>query len=150
MAANLGHSFVLQGLMAPTFQAPAMKWFNGTEIASILFANSGYPIDISAGSDLNGDLALNDRPLFVGRNAEVGPSYFQWDARVTRRVRLTERYELELIAESENLTNRFNPNCNPTAGCNGAVVRLGTAADFGRITSTRAARVFQFGARFKF
>ncbi len=150
MAANLGHSFVLQGLLAPTFQASAMKWFNGTEIASIFFANSGYPIDISAGSDLNGDLVLNDRPLFVGRNAEIGPSYFQWDARVTRRVRLTERYELELIAESENLTNRFNPNCNPTSGCNGAVVRLGTAADFGRITNTRAARVFQFGARFKF
>ena len=148
--ANLGHSFVLQGLWAPTFQTSGMKWFNGTEFASILFANSGYPVDVTAGADLNGDLVLNDRPLFVGRNAVVGPRYFQWDARLTRRVKLSERYELELIAESENLTNRFNPNCNPTSGCSGAVVRLGTAADFGRITSTRSGRVFQFGGRFKF
>jgi hypothetical protein len=54
------------------------------------------------------------------------------------------------MAESENLTNRFNAACTPESGCSGAVVRLGTAADFGRITSARAARVFQFGARFKF
>ncbi|MBK9167973.1 MAG: TonB-dependent receptor [Bryobacterales bacterium] len=150
MLANLPHSFVFQGLWAPTFATPAMTWFNGTEFASILFVNSGYPVDISAGADLNGDLVLNDRPLFVGRNAETGPGYFQWDARLTRRVPLSDRYEVELIAESENLTNRLNPSCTPEGACNGAVVRLGTAADFGRITAARSNRVFQFGMRFKF
>lgn len=150
MNANVGHNFVFQGLWAPRFTNDGLKWFNGTEFSSILFSNSGYPIDVTAGTDLNGDLILNDRPLFVGRNAVVGPSYFQWDARLARRLRFNERYEMELIAESENLSNRFNPNCNPTGGCSGAVVRLGTAADFGRITSVRANRVFQFGARFKF
>jgi hypothetical protein len=148
--ANVRHNLVLQGFWAPTFQAPALKWFNGTEFASIIFANSGYPVDVSAGADLNGDLVLNDRPLFLGRNSVVGPSFFQWDVRLTRRIPFGERYELQLIAETENFTNRLNPACTPEGGCSGAVVRLGSAADFGRLTAARSARVFQFGARFRF
>jgi hypothetical protein len=150
MLANVRHNLVFQNLYAPTFQGPALKWLNGTEIANILFANSGYPVDINSGADLNGDLNLNDRPLFVGRNAVVGPRFFQWDIRLTRRINLTDRYQIELIAESENFTNRFNPSCTPEGACNGAVVRLATAPDFGRITGVRANRVFQFGTRFKF
>jgi len=150
MNANVRHTLVAQGLWAPSFRSSSMKWFNGTEFASIIFANDGYPVDISAGADLNGDLVLNDRPLFAGRNAVKGPSYFQWDARLTRRIRLGERFELQLIAETENFTNRLNPACTPEGGCSGAVVRLGSAADFGRLTAARAARVFQFGTRFSF
>ncbi len=150
MLANVGHNLVLQGLWAPQFQAPALRWLNGTELSSIVFANSGYPIDVTAGTDLNGDLQLNDRPLFVGRNSVVGPGFFQWDVRLARKLRLSDRYQVQLIAESENFTNRFNPGCSPEGACNGAVVRLGTAADFGRITSVRANRVFQFGTRFTF
>jgi hypothetical protein len=150
MIAHVRHSFVFQGLWAPSFSNPHWRWVNGTEFSSMLFANSGYPIEVSAGADLNGDLQLIDRPLYVGRNAINGPSYFQWDARLVRRVYFTERFQLELMAETENFTNRFNPACTPEGGCSGAVVRLGTAADFGRITSTRSARVFQFGSRFKF
>jgi len=150
MDAQVRHNLVFQGIWEPTFRSPLGRWFNGTQFASILFANSGYPVDVSAGTDLNGDLVLNDRPLFVGRNAVVGPSFFQWDARLTRRISLTERYELQLIAESENLTNRLNPSCSPESGCSGAVVRLGSAPDFGRLTAARSARVFQFGARFRF
>ncbi len=131
MVANVRHNLVLQGLWAPAFSNRAMKWFNGTELSSIVFANSGYPVEVSAGADLNGDLQLNDRPLFIGRNAVTGPSFFQWDARLTRRIRLSDRYEVELIAESENLTNKFNASCTPEGGCSGAVVRLGTAADSG-------------------
>ncbi len=150
MLANVRHNLVFQNLYAPSFRSPALKWFNGTEVANIFFANSGYPVDVNSGLDLNGDLNLNDRPLFVGRNAVVGPRFFQWDIRLTRRINLTERYQIEVIAESENFTNRFNPACTPEGACNGAVVRLNTAPDFGRITSVRSNRVFQFGTRFKF
>ncbi len=150
MNANVRHNLVLQGLWAPTFRSSALKWWNGTEFASIVFANSGYPVDVTAGADLNGDLVLNDRPLAVGRNAVVGPSFFQWDCRLTRRIAFSERFELQLIAETENFTNRLNPACTPEGGCSGAVVRLGSAADFGRLTAARSARVFQFGTRFQF
>jgi len=136
--------------VAPSFQSRFWKWFNGTEFTSIIFANSGYPVDLSAGADLNADLALNDRPLFAGRNAVLGPSFFQRDARLTRRFVLSERYTIQLIGETENFTNRLNPACTPEGGCSGAVVRLGSAAEFGRLTSARSARVFQFGARFQF
>jgi len=56
---------------------------------------------------------------------------------------------IELIAEAENLTNRFNANCS-IAGCTGAVVNVATASDFGRGASVRPPRRFQFGGRFTF
>lgn len=80
----------------------------------------------------------------------IGPSFFQWDARLTRRISLSGRYELQLIAETENFTNRLNPACSPEGACSGAVVRLRAASDLGRFTAARSARVFQFGARFRF
>ena len=54
-----------------------------------------------------------------------------------------------MIAESENLLNRLNASCSIT-GCTGAVVNRDGAADFGRITGTRAGRNFQFGMRYSF
>lgn len=150
MNADVRHNFVAQGLYAPRFSAAAARWINGFEFATMIFSNSGRPITVRAGVDLNNDLVLNDRPLFLARNNVLGPDYFQWDARLTRRITFRDRYQLELIAESENFTNRFNANCSADGGCSGAVVNLGGAADFGRVTSVRQNRVFQFGTRFKF
>ncbi len=65
------------------------------------------------------------------------------------RIKVAERHFLELIAESENLTNHLNAACSIT-GCTGAVVNRDGAADFVRITSTRAGRNFQFGMRYSF
>ncbi len=146
---DLRHSFTLQGLYAPRFSANALRWINGFEFSTMTFYNSGFPVTAQAGADLNGDLVLNDRPLFRGRNDVDGPDYFQLDFRLTRRIVFRDRYNVEFIAEAENLTNRFNANCS-IAGCTGAVVNIATAADFGRITSVRAPRRFQFGARFTF
>jgi hypothetical protein len=152
--ADVRHNWVLQGLYAPRFNG-AWKWINGFEFASTAFYNSGYPINGLAGLDLNQDLVLNDRVLFRGRNAFGGPDFFQMDARLVRRIRIRERHSLELIAESENFLNRFNPNCS-IAGCTGAVqnregVRNAQGRDtFGDILSTRPGRQFQFGMRYSF
>lgn len=147
--ADVRHNWILQGLWAPEFSSHAMKWFNGFEASSVVFFNSGYPINALAGSDLNQDLVLNDRLPFRARNAFQGPSFLQVDFRLVRRLKFTDRHSLELIAESENLTNRLNAGCS-IAGCTGAVVNRDGAADFGRITSTRAGRNFQFGMRYSF
>jgi hypothetical protein len=148
-ATDTRHYAVAYFLYAPRVSVSSFSWLNGFEFASMLFYNSGRPINTSAGVDLNGDTVLNDRPLFRGRNDINGPDFLQWDFRLTRRINFSERYSLELIAESENLTNRFNANCS-ISGCTGAVVNRDQAADFGRILATRQARVFQFGACFKF
>jgi hypothetical protein len=146
---DLRHSFTLQGLYAPRFTTNALRWINGFEFSTMTFYNSGFPVNPQAGTDLNGDLVTNDRPLFVGRNSVTGPDYLQFDFRLSRRFVWRDRYNFEFIAEAENLANRFNANCS-IAGCNGAVVNVATAADFGRITSVRAPRRFQFGGRFTF
>ena len=145
---DLRHSLVFQGLYAPRL-TNALKWVNGFEFSTMLFYNSGFPVTASAGTDLNGDLVNNDRPLFRGRNDVKGPDYFQIDFRLVRRLVFRDRYSIELIAEAENLTNRFNANCS-IAGCTSAVVNVATASDFGRITSVRPPRRFQFGGRFTF
>jgi hypothetical protein len=140
--ADVRHNWVMQGLWAP-------KYFYGFELSSVVFFNSGYMINPLSGTDLNNDLILNDRLPFRSRNSFTGPSFFQVDFRLTRRIKVAERHFLELIAESENLTNHLNAACSIT-GCTGAVVNRDGAADFGRITSTRAGRNFQFGMRYSF
>lgn len=141
---DVRHNFTAQGLWAPQF-----KWVKGFELSSVFFYNSGYPINAQAGADLNNDLILNDRIVGRGRNAFTGPNFAQMDVRLSRKIRILEHHTLELIAESENFLNRFNPGCS-IASCTSAVVNRDGAADFGRVTATRPGRVFQFGMRYSF
>ncbi|MBO0799576.1 MAG: hypothetical protein J2P31_12210, partial [Blastocatellia bacterium] len=52
-------------------------------LATILY-NSGYPINMTGGTDLNHDRYLNDRPLLVGRNSITGPAIPEFDGRLVR------------------------------------------------------------------
>jgi hypothetical protein len=141
---DVRHNFTAQGLWAPQF-----KFIKGLEVSSVFFYNSGYPINALAGADLNNDLVLNDRIVGRGRNAFQGPNFAQMDLRLARKIKIFEGQTLELIAESENFLNRFNPGCS-ISSCTAAVVNRDGAADFGRITATRPGRVFQFGMRYSF
>jgi hypothetical protein len=141
---DITHSFVFNGLWSPSFAL-----LSGFDFSTAIFYNSGFPINVLAGTDLNRDLVLNDRPLNTERNSVDGPSYFQTDVRLMRRFPVGGA-TLALMVESENVFNRFNPSCTTDGGCTGAVVNVATAADFGRVTSTRAARTIQFGARLTF
>jgi len=141
---NLTHSFVFNGLWSPS-----LPYLKGFDFSTAMFYNSGFPINVLAGTDLNRDLVLNDRPLNTVRNSVDGPDYFQTDVRVTRRFPIGGA-TLALILESENVFNRFNPSCSTDSGCTSAVVNVATATDFGRVTSARAARTVQFGARVTF
>ncbi len=143
------HSFVLQGLLAPSFANPGLKWMNGFELSTMVWTNSGFPVNVVAGSDLNQDLNLNDRPVGFERNSESGPRFFQMNARLSRRIKIREPLTLELMVEAEHLTNSFNAACS-ISGCSGAVVNRFGANDFGRVTRTRDPRRFQFGGRISF
>jgi hypothetical protein len=146
---DVRHTWVLQSLFAPRYSQDWAKWINGFELSAMTFFNSGFPINVTAGPDLNNDLVLNDRPLFLGRNMIAGPTLFQLDLRLARRFVFRDRWNVEGIAESENLPNHLNANC-ATTGCTGAVVARDGAADFGRITATRPGRRIQFGFRLSF
>jgi hypothetical protein len=147
---DLRHYFVGQWLYEPSAKSRELKWINGFELSSIIFFNSGYPINATSGIDLNNDGITNDRPLFRGRNDVTGPGLFQVDARLQRTFVLRERYRLIGLFEAENLLNHTNAACSTAGGCTGAVVSTATAPDFGRITSARTARNTQFGFKFVF
>jgi Carboxypeptidase regulatory-like domain len=147
---DLRHYFVGQWLYEPQFKAPGLRWVNGFEISSMIFFNSGYPVNAVSGIDLNADGITNDRPLFRGRNDVRGPGLTQFDARIQRTFLFRERYRLVGLLEAENALNHTNAACSTASGCTGAVVNTATAADFGRITSARTARNVQFGFKVVF
>ncbi|HMF78896.1 MAG TPA: TonB-dependent receptor [Bryobacteraceae bacterium] len=147
---DVRHYLVVQGLYEPLAHSHWLRWINGFEISTSALYNSGYPINVVAGTDLNNDGILNDRPLFRGRNDTTGPSIFQLDARLARSFTIAERYKLTAILESENLLNSTNASCSTSGGCSGAVVNTAGAADFGRIIGARTARNVQLGAKFTF
>src|SRR5712692_251672 len=78
----------------------------------------------------------------LGRNAFNRPGFFQIDLRVARKFPITERLNLEVIADGFNMLNRFNvgdvsPLCDPTSGtCNA-----------GQPTASLDPRTFQFALK---
>src|ERR1019366_4234042 len=100
---DVRHNIVLQGLYEPRFRGEGLRWINGFEISTMTYYNSGYPINIMSGVDLNNDGVLNDRPLYVARNSIYGPSMLQIDARLARSFTIRERYRLQALLEAENL-----------------------------------------------
>jgi hypothetical protein len=86
----------------------------------------------------------------MGRFTNDGPGFFNLDASLFRRFRITERFNFEFRAEGYSITNTPQfANPNTTFG----------DANFGRVTSTLAVgnagstggnRSFQFGAKLNF
>jgi outer membrane receptor protein involved in Fe transport len=78
----------------------------------------------------------------LGRNAFTRPGFFEIDLRVARKFSITERLNLEVIADGFNMLNRFNvsdvsPLCDPTSGsCNA-----------GQPTAALDPRTFQFALK---
>ena len=118
--------------------------FVGTTIG---FPHGGH---VTAGTDLNKDGNLNDRPLYTARNSVTGPSILEVDGRLQRAFVIRERYRLIGSFETENLLNSTNASCSTSGGCTGAVVSTAGAVGFGRITSAWTARNVQFGIKVTF
>jgi hypothetical protein len=136
------------------------------QIGGVLTARSGVPFNITTGSDNNRNGNINDRPdlapgakvgtddmlnraSFVGpgarpgnlpRNAGRGPSSWQLDARVAKRIHI-RRTQAEALVEAFNVTNRANF---------GAPVGNLASSLFGRPNNASDARQVQLGFRFEF
>lgn len=147
---NVGHNLVLQGLYQPTFGESSMRWINGFELSTITYINSGYPINVTAGTDLNNDGVLNDRPLFEARNSLTGRGFSQISTQIKRYFNIGERVHLAAYIGAENLFNTNNLNCNTTTGCTGAVVSTANSSDLLRETAAGTSRNVQLGFSVKF
>jgi hypothetical protein len=143
------HRLTLSG----TFDTPvgiensfARKAFGGFQVSYIFTYASRLPFNVLAGSDLNGDSNNNDRPRGLGRNTGRGFDFASFDLRLARRFHVTEKLNLELIAEGFNLFNRANysvPNNNFGAGAT-------PPATFGQPTAAFDPRQIQVGFRLNF
>ena len=79
----------------------------------------------------------------LGRNRFVGPNFFQWDMRLSRRIPLGEHLKVDVIADAFNLFNRtniaaVNQLCDPSAGA---------TCTAGQPTASYDARQFQFALK---
>ncbi len=104
---DVRHRFVLAG----TLHIPG-----GVELTTLTQAESARPFTITT-ADNSGRLAVNGvtTPLDVFR----GTPYIQVDVRVSRPVKLGERWEIRPFAEFFNLFNRNNPGANYVANAAG-------------------------------
>jgi len=99
--------------------------FNDWKVSSVVNYGSGRPFSATVEGDPNQDgNDLNDRLPGYSRNGFTGPDYATADLRVTRSLRIRERYKLNLVAESFNLFNRDNQRVDITS--NGMVTSAST------------------------
>jgi Carboxypeptidase regulatory-like domain len=82
---------------------------SGFQFSPIVSYHSGHPFNLLAGADINGDGHFtNDRPPGAPRNSGIGPDYIDFDLRLSRKFKLSERSALLFTAEGFNTTNRTN------------------------------------------
>lgn len=149
------HKVTVAGIIDSPWKNPIL---NGFEISPIFRYNSGHPFNLLAGTDLNGDNNGNtDRPPGAGRNTGLGPDYIDFDARVSRRFKITEGVSLQFMAEGFNVFNRTNyssvnnvvgPNFPPFFNVAG-IVGAPATSPLG-FTAASAKRELQFGVRLAF
>jgi Carboxypeptidase regulatory-like domain/TonB dependent receptor len=143
------HRLVISGsLEVPDHSKPTglQRILCGFQLGYIFTYASRLPFNVLLGSDRNFDSNNNDRPVGVGRNTGRGFDYASLDLRVSRRFKLTERVNLQLLAEGFNVLNRsnfgvpintFGPGVTPQPR-------------FGLPTQAFDPRQFQFGMRVSF
>jgi len=101
------HKIVIAGMIESPWEQS--KIFGGFQLAPIFSYNSGHPFNLLAGADINGDGHFtNDRPPGAGRNTGIGPSYTNFDLRLSRTFKIAEKASLTFTAESFNLANHTN------------------------------------------
>lgn len=98
-------------VMAGVIDSPWVhsRILSGFVLAPIFTCHSGHPFNLLAGADINGDNHFtNDRPPGAPRNIGEGPDFAEFDLRISRNFKLTEKTSLRLLAEGFNLANRTN------------------------------------------
>jgi hypothetical protein len=112
------HRLVISGVFQPRLVGlqnhHLSQFVTNWTAAPIVTWSSGRPFNLLAGFDANGDShADTDRPRLltggpVGRNTGQGPSYFNVDFRLARKLNVREKQSLELVVEAFNILNKVN------------------------------------------
>ena len=155
------HKFVASVVWAPDFYKGSTSsignyLLNGWSLAPIITLYSGSPYSATvSGTSLNNSFGDNRLPL-LPRNSFRTPSLQNIDVRLSKRFRLTERMNLEFLAEAFNIVNRthvFSLN-NTLYQRQGQTTELRYNPAFDEVNGTDSTlyreRQIQFAARFQF
>ena len=124
---------------------------HGFQMSGMLQYYSALPLNITTGATtIQGTAA---RPMvngdFIGRNVGTGNDFFSVSSRISRTFALSERWRMEVMAESFNaLNHRNNLTKNGTFGT-GAYPLL-PLPTFGQVTAVNDPRSVQLALRLKF
>lgn len=124
------------------------RTFQHIEVAPILTAGSGQPVNPVTGLDSNHSHAfpLSSRPLGLGRDSLRNPFTANMDFRVLKYFPLGESRHLDVVAEFFNLFNRPNVSqINPVFGSAATPI-----AGYGQPLEGSGAREIQFSLDFEF
>lgn len=144
------HRLALSGTIevpkAPAGASAFRRFAAGFQLGWIYSYGSPLPYNIQTGADRNNDTNANDRPLAVGRNTGQGFSFSSLDLRLTRRLALSSRVQLDLLVEAFNALNHPNYQLPNNVVGTGAIPRPG----FGLPTAAADPRQIQLGLRASF
>ena len=143
------HRLVISGsLEVPHHKKPSglQRILCGFQFGYIFTYASRLPFNVLLGNDRNLDTNNNDRPIGVGRNTGRGFDFASLDLRLIRRFKLTERGDIQLLAEVFNVLNRSNLGVPINTFGSGVTPR----PNFGQPTQAFDPRQFQFGVRVSF
>ena len=100
------HKVVVAGVIESPWKSPILSGF---QLAPIFTYNSGHPFNLLAGTEVNGNNhTTNERPIGAGRDTGLGPSFTDFDMRLTWQHKLREKTTLQITAEGFNIANHTN------------------------------------------
>jgi hypothetical protein len=130
------HKFDLLGSTSPT------RYFT---FGMALSVYAGKPVNVTTGSDNNGDGVVNDRPPGFGRNTMRGPGLINLDLNLQHDFALSKaRKEARTLTLSLNAFNVLNHRNDVT------YVGVITSQSFGHAVAAQPPRRLQLDLQFKF
>jgi hypothetical protein len=100
------HKVVLAGV----FDSPWKNAFlSGFQLSPIFSYHSGLPFNLLAGGEVNGNNhTTNQRPIGSPRDTGLGPSFTDFDMRLSWRHKIGEKASITFTAEGFNIANHTN------------------------------------------
>ncbi|MDQ2938512.1 MAG: TonB-dependent receptor, partial [Acidobacteriota bacterium] len=144
-------------VVAAVLESPWKGALSGFQLSPIVRYNSSHPFNLLAGTNVNNDRhSTTDRPPGAGRNTGIGPNYFDFDMRLSRHFKLSEKASLQVMAEGFNIFNRTNfASVNNVVGVIAPPFNLHGSSTLSPsqplgFTSAFPKRQLQFGVRLSF
>jgi hypothetical protein len=100
------HKVVLAGVINSPWKRAVLSGF---QLSPIFQYHSGHPFNLLAGGQVNGNNHItNERPIGAPRDTGLGPSYVDFDMRLSWTQKLGEKLSLQFTAEGFNIANHTN------------------------------------------